>query len=158
MAKQLEAEQQPLDQEIAPPETKKKISIGLQIARFGLSGTVMGILFTLQRWPGAKIQLENGLVFLAIALAVLLLIDARRIKQQSTALFARIAAIGALGLLLMVLPNGTMVDLYFRGDPDMAAAMKAHDADPNNAELRAKVDSIHEVRMEQDIQEYFDEE
>jgi glucan phosphoethanolaminetransferase (alkaline phosphatase superfamily) len=115
-----------------------------------LASTLVGILFKIQSWPGARISLGLGLVGL-FAMTILLFSNSRKSKTSfHTTLFQRFALIGGIGLILFIIPQTTWTEFKYRDHPNYVEAMKAAMADPENMELWEKVKEEQIIMREND--------
>lgn len=100
-----------------------------------LSLTTTGLLFKFQSWPGASFNLGTGLVGL---LTVAIISTIKYFKNKSefyTRIFKRIAIFGGLGLILMIIPKTTWIEIKYRNHTEYIDAVKKAMADPDNKEL-----------------------
>ena len=106
----------------------------------GLAAICMGILFKIQHWPGADTNLISGLVTTVIILIIALI---RFIKSKDNfykRIFKRIAIIGGFGLILMFVSDLTITKIQFRNHPDYIKAYEEYIINPQDQELRKKMD------------------
>lgn len=116
--------------------TNAKRIIGTIGLGWALSILIIGALFKLKLWPGASMMQLTGLLSIGVILIIALAFYFRNKSSYYTAIFKRIAIYGVLSLVLYLTPAATLVDIYYRHDPDYAALYKKAPADPNNAELQ----------------------
>ena len=114
--------------------------VGAILTGLALSMTIIGLLFKFQSWPGATVNLAIGLLGLAIALIVVTIKYSKTKSDYYTKIFKRIAVFGGLGLILIILPKETWLELKYRDHPDYVEAVKKAMSDPDNQELWDKVD------------------
>ena len=127
--------------------TSKRI-IGTVGTGFALGITVIGVLFKLLSWPGASVNLVAGLLGLII---VLIIGSIKYFNTKSTfylPIFLRTGLFGILGLVLLLTPKSTFIDIKYRNHINYANALKQSIADPTTEELHKKLDE-ERVKMEQ---------
>ncbi len=124
-------------------DSYKRIStmkiVGAIMVGFALSITMIGILFKFQSWPGASFNLGFGLFWLLICSIVGLIKYLKTKSDYYTKIFKRIAIYGVIGLVLMILPRKTWLEVRNRNHPEYIEAVKKAWADPENQELWDKV-------------------
>lgn len=114
--------------------------IGAVGTGWALSATINGIMFKFQSWPGAEINLNAGLVGLLIVVIIGKIKYSKNRSEYYTRIFKRIVIFGGLGLVLMLFPKTSWVELKYRENPDYVDAYKKAMADPDNKELRENVE------------------
>jgi len=113
-------------------------TIGSVLSGIVLSFSVIGLLFYIQRYPGATIFLYMGWAGLFIAVSV------AAIKYtQTKATFYKRFLLRAISFFLIVfliilLPKGTIFKIMYRNHPDYVRAHEELMEDPNNKELQEK--------------------
>lgn len=112
------------------------------VVGFAFAYTLMGALFKMQFYPGANILLGLGL----ITTSLVLVFSAISYFQKRTAFYrgvlTRIAVIGGLGLVLFFTKANTLVDVYYKNNPEYAELLKRSMADPDNQELSAQLEEL----------------
>lgn len=106
----------------------------------GLSTVTLGMLFKIQHWPGATINLLIGLTILAITFLVSLLKYIRYRDPFYTFMFRRIIIFGALGAVLFFLPDFTLEKIQYRNYPNYIKAIDQYLENPNDPELKQKME------------------
>ncbi len=129
-------------------DTNAKRIIGAIGLGFALSAIIIGGLFKLQFWPGATVQLMTGLVSTGLLLLIALIIYFRRKADYYVRIFKRIAIYGGLGLILYLTPTATIVDIYYRDNPEYAELYKKVLDDPENIELRKQLEQMRKEMQE----------
>jgi len=113
----------------------------------GLSILVIGILFKLQIWPNAKFFLITGVgSVLFFAWLNYRRNAALENSQGNKTGIIRIAGFIAVGILLLIIPNSSLVENRFKNYPDYIQAWKDADAHPDSLPLQSKRDEEF-VRM-----------
>lgn len=79
-----------------------KRQAGTQYIGFAFALVLIGILFKMQQWPMAKIQLLVGLIALAVLFAFNLAQNLKTKTPINMGLAIRVAIIGGVGLILLV--------------------------------------------------------
>jgi TonB family protein len=92
--------------------------LGAILTGLALSITTIGLLFKFQSWPGASFPLRFGLFGLLIGLIVGLIKYQKTKSDYYTKIFKRIAIYGGLGLILMILPRETWLEIRNRNHPE----------------------------------------
>jgi len=123
--------------------------VGAVLTGLALSITIIGLLFKFQSWPNASFNLGFGLFGLLIGLVVGLIKYKRTKSDYYTRIFKRIAIYGGLGLILMILPRETWLEIRNRNHPEYIEAVKKAWADPENQELWDKVDEERQKMNEE---------
>ena len=113
--------------------------IGAIAAGTALSTICIGILFKIQNWAGADINLMAGLVTTLIVLATALFKYFKEKGEFYIGIFKRIAIIGILGLILICLSNLTIAKIKFRNHPDYIKAYEMYLNNPQDEQLRQKL-------------------
>lgn len=108
---------------------------------FALSATTAGLMFKFQSWPGADFNLGAGLVGLLIVTIIGLIKYSRNKSNYYTRIFKRAAIFGGLGLILMLTPKTSWIELKYRNHPEYIDALKKAMADPDNKELWDNVET-----------------
>jgi hypothetical protein len=114
--------------------------VGAIGAGFALSTTTVGLMFKFQSWPGADFNLIVGLVGLLIVVIIGLIKYAKNKSDYYTGIFKRAAVFGGLGLVLLLTPKASWMELKYRKHPAYVEAMKKAMIDPENKELWDKVE------------------
>ncbi len=120
-------------------------SIGAGLA---LALTAIGILFKLLSWPGSTVNLGVGLLGLLIVLIIGSIKYFNNKSKFYLPIFKRTALIGGLGLVLVLTPKSTFINIKYRNHINYANALKNSIADPNNEELH-KILNEERTKMEQ---------
>jgi hypothetical protein len=108
---------------------------------FALSATTIGLLFKFQSWPGASFNMGAGLVGLLIVTIIGIIKYSKNKSEYYTRIFKRVAIFGGLGLVLMLTPKTSWVELKYRNHPEYVSALKKAMADPDNKELWDNVEA-----------------
>jgi len=123
-------------------DTNAKKIIGAVGLGWALSLIVIGGLFKLQLWAGANVQLLTGLVTIGLILVIATVFYFRNKAEYYKRIFKRIAIYGAFGLVLYLTPSSTLVDIYYRNNPDYAELFKKVLTAPDNLELREQLEQM----------------
>ncbi len=128
-------------------------SIGLGI---GLSEICMGILFKIQHWPGAHLQLHCGLLIILIILIVALFQYFKSENKFYPFIFKRIAIIGGFGFIMFLLTDLDIVKIMYRNHPSYIKTYEEYRKDPQNEELIEKLDiEYYKTTMSPEEFEYY---
>lgn len=115
---------------------------------WALSSTCMGILFKILQWSGAENILMLGLVQTLIVLIIALILFVKNKAPFYKRIFKRIAIIGGFGLILSFVSNLTLVKIEFRNHPRYIEAFKEYQDNPEDDELRKKMDiEYHRAKL-----------
>jgi hypothetical protein len=114
-----------------------------------LSITTIGILFKFQSWPGGSFNLGVGLLGLFIVTIIGLIRFNRNKSDYYKGIFKRVAIVGILGLILMLIPQTTWIEIKYRNHPTYIEALKRAMADPENKDLWQNVE-IERQKMKQE--------
>ena len=130
--------------EILKNESFKRVSsmrlVGSILLGFTLSMTIFGLLFKVQFWPEPNVKLGTGLFGLLIALIVGYIKYSKTKSAYYTKIFKRIAVYGGFGLILMLMPRETLLEIKHRNHPEYVEAVKKAMNEPDNQELWEKVE------------------
>ena len=118
--------------------TKFRI-LGAIGAGFSLSMTVIGIMFKFQSFPGASFMLIGGFIGLLIVTIIGIIRYSKNKSDYYTKIFKRVAIIGGIGLVLILMPKSALSEFKYRNHPDYLKAVKEAVANPENEELWGKV-------------------
>jgi hypothetical protein len=110
-------------------------NIGAVATGAALALTIIGLMFKIQLWPGANINLSVGLFGLAVVTILGAIKYSKSKSNYYTKIFSRVAIIGGLGLIVFLLPKTSLVEFQYRNHPAYVEAYKKAMADPNNKEL-----------------------
>ena len=128
-------------------DTNAKRMIGAVGLGWTLSVIILGVLFKLQFFSGANMLLQRGLVTLVLILFIAIIFYFRNKADYYKRIFKRIAIYGGLGLVLYLTPTSTLVDMYYRNNPDYAELYKKVLASPDNLELREQLEQMKTKMM-----------
>src|SRR5690606_34042119 len=96
--------------------------------------------FKLQFWPGASLLLIIGLS----ALLIVTIISLIKYKVNKSHLYKNIriraAITGICGIILFMSPSNILIEIKYRNHPEYIEAIKKLNQDPDNIELRKKVE------------------
>ncbi len=115
--------------------------LGAVVAGFALSMTTIGFMFKFQSWPGADFNLGAGLVGLLIVTIIGAIKYSKNKSNYYIRIFKRTAILGGLGLILMLIPKTSWIELKYRNQPEYVEALKKAMADPDNKELWDNVET-----------------
>ena len=99
---------------------------------------LIGGLFKLQFWAGGNRLLLLGLLSIGLILLTVTIFKSDYYKR----ILKRIAIYGGLGLVLFLTPTATLVDIYYRNNPEYAELYKKVLAAPDNLELREQLEQM----------------
>lgn len=106
----------------------------------GLQILVLGILFKIMNWSGADIMNLSGIFALIFVLVLSVIAFINGPRQFFLKIVKRVIVYGGLAILLAFMPKYSLLDIKYREYPEFAAALKAYNEDPDNAELNKKKD------------------
>ena len=113
--------------------------IGAIGAGIAFSAICVGILFKLQHWTGANINLIAGLIPTLIVLVIALIKYLKAKGEFYIGILKRIAIIGTLGLLFICISDLTIAKIQFRNHPDYIKAYEMYLDNPQDEDLRQKL-------------------
>jgi len=113
--------------------------IGAIVAGMAISPICVGILFKIQNWTGADINLMAGLISTLIVMVVALFKYFKAKGEFYIGILKRIAIIGSLGLIFVCLSNLTIAKVRFRNHPDYIKAYEMYLDNPQDEQLRQKL-------------------
>lgn len=106
----------------------------------GLQVLVLGILFKVMFWPGANIMSVMGLVTIVPVFIISVIAFINGPRKFFSKIVKRVIVYSGLAMLLAFMPKYLFLDIKYREYPEFAAALKAYNEDPDNAELNKKKD------------------
>ncbi len=116
--------------------------LGFRLSCWGLSILLIGILFTIQFWPNAKFFLIVGMLS-ALAGFVSLYVGIRdSLPLVFTRISQRLAIFLIIGLVLISTPRIKLFSFFHSNNPELVEAVRASWENPDDKELRKKVDEI----------------
>lgn len=111
---------------------------------YGLAVLCMGILFKLMFFPSSQTMLSAGFMTIILA-SVFLLIEYRKTGERLPInAFRRTILWGAIGIVLYLTPEITLVELYYRDYPAYIEAYQNHIDNPQNEELTKKMNEEYQ--------------
>ncbi|MEO8210020.1 MAG: hypothetical protein ABI840_05635 [bacterium] len=117
----------------------------LRFAGFGLSTTVIGILFKILFWPNASFFLAVGIGTIIFSYIILRM----KVRESLPVLFRKLALrifiIGGVAFILYSTPTIDLFRLFHRDQPEYVEAVKAYWADPKNPELKKEVERLRKI-------------
>lgn len=100
----------------------------------------IGLLFKLQRWPGARINLFMGLILSLIVLIIALIKYSKSKEDFYSRIIKRLIIMGGFALMLIFISDLTIVKIQYRGHPDYIKAYELYMANPKNIALKNNLD------------------
>lgn len=118
------------------------------IAGQNLALLCIGMLFKLMLWPGSEMLLRVGLYALGGWLLVIVGFSLRFKGRLLVNYLKRAIPIGGLALLLYFwVPFDAIIDQHHSDDPELAEALKAQFANPDDEEIRKEAERLREDRL-----------
>jgi hypothetical protein len=105
-----------------------------------LSVLCVGILFRLQHWPGASINIITGVIVSLIILIIVLIKYFKAKEQFYFRILKRLIILGGLGFILLNLSDSTIIKFQFRNHPDYIKAYELYIKNPQDETLRNNLD------------------
>jgi hypothetical protein len=126
----------------------RRIAISI-VAGISFSIALIGLLFKFMRWPNAHQMLLMGVVPLVVigGISIIKLISTNDAYYKK--MLIRIGIIAGLTIAFMIAPY-FWFDLKYRDYPDYRAAVKAANANPNDAALQQKEDEEYDKAFRKD--------
>ena len=117
-----------------------------------ISALVIGIMFKIQRYPGATVTIWTGLIGTFIALGLSLI----KIENTNSEPYRNIVKRSIIwlipALILILVPDKSIISFKYRDQPQVLKAFEKAWADPTNMELWNEVDN--EINKSQMGNEY----
>ena len=137
------------------PATKKGILWLSVFTGITFSICVVGILFKLQFWPGAEINLLTGMVLCALTVIVAIFLRNRKEADEGMHNYFRVLIKRALlaisfAALFFAVPQRTIINIEYRKDPEYARLLNEFLADPDN---KTKWESLARYEMKSGIKD-----
>ena len=143
-------------------KTIKKQNLALSIiSGFFLAIIPIGVLFKLQYWPGAQVNLLVGAVTAPIILGVTLFLKSKAaddLKTYYKNMTIRAVTLTTLTVLLYLTPTASLLKIQYWDDPELARLKTLHYTDPENEEYRRQHDEYMMKRDSLYLQEMLNEE
>lgn len=102
------------------------------------SVVLVGILFKFLYLPGATIMLTVSVIPVCIIAIISLIRFFTTKKRNYLGIFVRTCVVGAIGLTLMILPSGSIMEFKHRDNPAFIKALNDSRDNPQDEELRKK--------------------
>lgn len=113
-----------------------------------LSVVCVGILFKLQHWTGSGFNLMVGLIVSSILLVVALIKYLATKAEFYRRIITRLVIIGGFGLMLILVPNLTIIKIQFRNHPGYIKAYELYLENPRDEALMKNLDiEYHRATM-----------
>lgn len=118
------------------------------IAGQNLSLLCIGMLFKLMLWPGSEMLLRLGFYSLGGWLVVIFAFSLRFKGKLLLNYLKRAIPIGGLALIMyFMVPFDAIIDQHHSDDPELAEALKAQFAHPDDEEIRKEAERLREDRL-----------
>ena len=121
-------------------EISPKRIIGAVGAGLALSTTTIGLLYKIQGWTGASVQLGTGIVCLVAVMIISIIKNSKNKSDYYRGIIKRCIIFSSLGVILLLLPEKAWTDFKYRNHPTYLKALEKASADPDNDSLWKKVD------------------
>lgn len=122
----------------------KRQNLALSIVSgFFLSLVPIGIMFKLQYWPGAQLNLLIGTFSALIILAITYFLKSKSsddLKTYYKNLFLRTTVLLTLGIILCLTPTSTLLKIQYHDDSELARLKIQSYTNPDNQEFREQLD------------------
>lgn len=105
-----------------------------------LSLSLIGMLFKLQLYPMAEVNLLTGILGLLIATIVSIVKYSIGKDKFYFEILKRIILVGVFGFLFIITPKESILEIRHRKHPEYVEAVKKAWADPDNQDLWKKVE------------------
>ncbi len=115
---------------------------------FALSIMLLGILFKIEFYPGEKIMMLYGLIFVGVITIISIILHIINKADTYRRILIRTAIIGGVGLFFFILPSNTIIDIKYKEYPELAEAFKKHRENPGDEYYKSKYKEEREKRME----------
>ena len=125
--------------EILQDPRRNKPLLLAAIAGFSLAAVSIGVLFSFQVWPGAKINLIIGLL-VSIAMAAIVRFQHRRIPDTIyVSAFKRLVVGVLISVSMLYIPLKFWLNIQYPHNPEYVEALLQANEQPYNKELWEKV-------------------
>ncbi len=133
------------------PSRKDQVVILSLLVGLMLGAALNGILFKMQLWPFSHFFLLVGGFWLAVLTLLVLLVRRKKpeLGAYTSGLLKRMVPVLMASFFFWFLPDAALVDLYYRGDPQLAPLMQRYMSteDPViRTQLKLQMDSLEEAR------------
>lgn len=119
---------------------KSSRMIGAIGTGFALSLIVIGVLFKLLSWPGSAVVILVGVFFTGVVVLISTIKYLTSKNPFYMPVLIRAGGLLIIGGSLMFVSSGDIMDFKYRNHPTYYQALKAWQADPDNTELREKME------------------
>ncbi|MBL7941800.1 MAG: hypothetical protein JNM00_03490 [Flavobacteriales bacterium] len=120
------------------------IAMGMALALMLLS-----ILFKLQLWQGSFFLFLQGIVLGVIVFVIVLILHLRSKAPFSGMYFSRLMVYGILAIGIYLTPASSLVDVFYRHQPEYAELYKQMLANPGDPALEGQ---LRDLRWKMDLQ------
>lgn len=110
--------------------------VGAILTGLAIAITITGIMFRYFSWPGAAMDLYIGIIGLVIAGIVGWTRYAKAGSPFYKKIFSRVILFGALGIITLLLPQNTFLEIKYHKYPDYVRAVENAGKDPSNRALQ----------------------
>ena len=131
-------------QEIGVKKILFAVGVGL-----ALGVLLIGILFKIQHWPAADMQLSLGFYSCIVALIIALVFYAKTKESIFKNVLVRTIFFGCIGAVLVFTAPKTLLTWQYPDHPEYVEACMELDEDPTNLELQQKVQRLNEAMFEE---------
>ena len=114
--------------------------IGSMITGVGLSIASTGILFAVMLWPGSQLMLLVGSILLLVVACMSVFKYSSTSAKFYLNVLKRSIPVGLISLVLYLLPPYTLLEFKHCNHPSYVKAVKEYHANPENEELRIRLD------------------
>lgn len=120
--------------------TNAKRIIGAIATGLTLSILLTGILFVLMFWPGAKLNLMNGIAMGIVILLLALFFYSRTKSNYYIKIFKRLIVLLGLGILFYHTPKESIIKFRYGDDPELVGLMIQQMNDPDNQDIQKAIE------------------
>jgi hypothetical protein len=125
-----------------------------------LSITLVGILFKIQYWPGANVNLKVGCITAPILLAVIIFMKSKAAENLNTYyknMMTRTGVLSILGLLFFFTSTETLVHIQYGEDPEVARLKTLIYTTENREQYKQELDEYITIRDSLATQKWINE-
>ena len=114
--------------------------VGSILTGIALAMTITGISFMIFKWPGARVNLQIGIIALSMVIIIYSIKYLRDKEAFYFSILKRTIAFGIVGIILLLLPQYALLEFRYRDFPGYVEAFKLAIEDPTNQDLQEQLE------------------
>ncbi|WP_421870715.1 hypothetical protein [Marinoscillum sp.] len=123
--------------------------VGSIPAGIALAITITGISFIIFQWPGARLNLQIGIIALSLVIIICAINYLRNKEAFYFSILKRTIAFDIIGLILLLLPQYALLEFRYRDFPEYVEAFKRASEDPTNQDLQEQLEQ-EQLKVDQE--------